>query len=147
MIHLNLLNIRSEIWRRILIVLLSVIPWNVHETYQGNYINFDKLVKFIKLAQTHDLLVLVRPGPYICAEWEFGGFPYWLLKNKTIKLRTSDNIFMSYVEKWMSVLLPALAPLLYSNGGPIIMVQVRVLNFLRKKIYNWNRALYSILTH
>ena len=104
-------------------------------------------MKFIKLAQTHDLLVLVRPGPYICAEWEFGGFPYWLLKNKAIKLRTSDNIFMSYVEKWMSVLLPALAPLLYSNGGPIIMVQVRVLNFLRKKIYNWNRALYSILTH
>ena len=105
----------------------SVIPWNVHETYEGDYKKLDKLIKFIKLAQVHDLLVLVRPGPYTCAEWEFGGFPYWLLKDKSVKLRTSDKNYMSYVEKWMSVLLPKLYPLLYSNGGPIIMVQVRFL--------------------
>jgi len=102
----------------------TYIPWNWHEPYEGQYQNFNKLVNFIKLAQKHDLLVILRGGPYVCGEWEFGGFPYWLLKNSSIKLRTSDKVFLTYVETWLSKLLTVLRPLLYANGGPVIMLQV-----------------------
>ena len=105
----------------------TYVAWNVHEPIQGKY-NFDgnaDLVSFIKLAQSLDLLVIVRAGPYICAEWDFGGFPAWLLKNTSIVLRSSkDKRYISAVDSWMSVLLPQLQQLLYQNGGPIISVQV-----------------------
>ena len=105
----------------------TYIPWNYHEPEPGKY-DFDgsrDLVHFIKLAQQHDLLVILRPGPYICAEWEFGGFPYWLLKQKEMVLRSSkDERYITAVHKWLSVLLPIIKPLLYANGGPVIMVQV-----------------------
>ena len=106
----------------------TYIAWNVHEPVHGQY-NFEgdaDLVSFIELANSVGLLVILRPGPYICAEWEFGGYPSWLLmKNTSIILRSMDNKqYLSYVESWMSVLLPKLKPLLYSNGGPIITVQV-----------------------
>lgn len=68
--------------------------------------------------------MILRGGPYVCGEWEFGGFPYWLLKNSSIKLRTSDQVFLTYVEMWLSKLLTVLRPLLYANGGPVIMLQV-----------------------
>lgn len=103
------------------------VEWNSHEPEQGKY-DFsgdNDLVRFIKLAQEHDLLVLLRVGPYIDAERDMGGFPYWLLSiNPQIKLRTSDQSYLVQVEKWFSVLLPKIKPLLYNNGGPIIMVQV-----------------------
>ncbi|XP_026450501.1 beta-galactosidase 17-like [Papaver somniferum] len=68
---------------------------------------------------------MLRPGPYICGEWDFGGFPAWLLSiEPPLKLRSSDPAFLHLVEKWWGVLLPKIAPLLYNNGGPIIMVQV-----------------------
>ena len=105
----------------------TYIAWNIHEPVHGQY-NFEgdaDLVSFIELANSVGLLVIVRAGPYICAEWEFGGYPAWLVKNTTIILRSTDNQqFLNYVESWMSVLLPKLKPLLYSNGGPIISVQV-----------------------
>ena len=107
------------------------VAWNVHETYKGKFSDLEKLTRFIKLAQSHDLLVILRPGPYICAEWEFGGFPYWLIKDKSIKVRTSEEHYTEAVENWLKSLLSVIRPLLYSNGGPIIMVQV-ILGFLRK---------------
>ena len=107
--------------------LQTYVEWNSHEPEQGKY-DFsgdNDLVRFIKLAQKHDLLVLLRVGPYIDAERDMGGFPYWLLSiNPQIKLRTSDQSYLAQVEKWFSVLLPKIKPLLYNNGGPIIMVQV-----------------------
>ncbi|KAK3752223.1 hypothetical protein QZH41_002758 [Actinostola sp. cb2023] len=90
-------------------------------TFEGNA----DLLEFLKLAQSLDLLVILRAGPYICAEWDFGGLPAWLLKNTSITIRNSkDQQYMSAVESWMGVLLPKIAPQLYENGGPIITVQV-----------------------
>lgn len=103
----------------------TYVFWNFHETNEGVYeFSGDKdLVSFIKLAQEVGLLVILRVGPYICAEWEFGGFPSWLL-TKGVHFRTNQTVFMYYVDKWLSVLLPKVKPLLYHNGGPIIMAQV-----------------------
>ena len=105
----------------------TYIAWNVHEPVQGQY-NFEgdaDIVSFIQLANSLGLLVIVRAGPYICAEWDFGGFPAWLLKDTSIALRTSkDKRYLNAVDSWMAVVLPKLQPLLYVNGGPIISVQV-----------------------
>ena len=105
----------------------TYVAWNIHEPAHEQY-NFDgdaDIVSFIELANSLGLLVIVRAGPYICAEWEFGGYPPWLVKNTSIILRSMDNDeFTTYVESWMGVLLPKLQPLLYANGGPIISVQV-----------------------
>lgn len=105
----------------------TYVAWNVHEPVQGQY-SFDgmhDIEKFIKLAQKLGLLVILRAGPYICAEWDFGGFPPWLLKNRSIILRSSkDQNYLKAVDSWLGVLLPKMKPLLYENGGPIISVQV-----------------------
>jgi len=105
----------------------TYIAWNIHEPVPGKY-NFGgdaDLVSFIELANSIGLLVIVRAGPFICAEWDFGGFPAWLLKDPSIVLRSSkDKRYLDAVDSWMSVVLPKLKPLLYANGGPIISVQV-----------------------
>ena len=82
-------------------------------------------MSFIELANSLGLLVIVRAGPYICAEWDFGGFPAWLLNDTSIALRASkDKRYLDAVDSWMSVVLPKVRPLLYANGGPVISVQV-----------------------
>ncbi|XP_035516916.1 beta-galactosidase [Morone saxatilis] len=104
----------------------TYIPWNYHEESPGRY-NFsgDRDVEyFLKLAQDIGLVVILRPGPYICAEWDMGGLPAWLLNKKDIVLRSSDPDYIAAVDKWMGKLLPILKPYLYQNGGPIITVQV-----------------------
>ncbi|NXD83220.1 BGAL galactosidase, partial [Halcyon senegalensis] len=104
----------------------TYVPWNYHEPQPGAY-NFsgDKdLEHFLELANDTGLLVILRAGPYICAEWDMGGLPAWLLEKKSIVLRSSDSDYLAAVEKWMNVLLPKMRPHLYENGGPIIMVQV-----------------------
>ncbi|XP_074659674.1 beta-galactosidase-like isoform X2 [Tubulanus polymorphus] len=104
----------------------TYVPWNFHETFPGEY-NFQgdhDLIQFVRTAQDVGLLVILRAGPYICGEWEFGGFPGWLLKhNSSMVLRTMDPGYLAPVGRWLSVLLPKIRPHLYSNGGPIIMVQ------------------------
>ena len=89
-------------------------------------LNYNRdLVGFIKSAQKNDLWVILRPGPYIDAERDLGGLPFWLLqKDPRVRLRTSDPSFIEPAEKWLTVLYTKLAPLAIGNGGPIIMVQI-----------------------
>ncbi|XP_046292954.1 beta-galactosidase isoform X2 [Marmota monax] len=104
----------------------TYVPWNFHEPQPGQYrFSEDHDVQyFIQLAHELGLLVILRPGPYICAEWDMGGLPAWLLEKESIVLRSSDPDYLAAVDKWLGVLLPKMRPLLYQNGGPIITVQV-----------------------
>ncbi|XP_006867893.1 PREDICTED: beta-galactosidase-1-like protein isoform X1 [Chrysochloris asiatica] len=102
------------------------VPWNYHEPKPGIY-NFNgsrDLIAFLSEANKANLLVILRPGPYICAEWEMGGLPSWLLQKPKIHLRTSDPDFLAAVDSWFKVLLPKIYPWLYHNGGNIISIQV-----------------------
>lgn len=100
--------------------------WNYHEFEPGKYqwTGDRDVVKFCKMAQKEGLWVILRPGPYACAEWEMGGLPWWLLKNSDIKLRTKDPIFISATQKWMKEVGRVLGPQQITKGGPILMVQV-----------------------
>ncbi|KAL3511678.1 hypothetical protein ACH5RR_024395 [Cinchona calisaya] len=105
----------------------TYVPWNLHEPRRGELVfeGIADIVSFLNLCHKLDLLVLLRPGPYICGEWDLGGFPAWLLAiEPAIRLRSSDPAFLKLVESWWNILLPKVSPLLYTNGGPIIMVQV-----------------------
>jgi beta-galactosidase len=82
------------------------------------------VAEFCRLAQKNGLYVIVRPGPYVCAEWEMGGLPWWLLKKKDIRLREQDPYFMERVQIFEKKVGEQLAPFTIQNGGPIIMVQV-----------------------
>lgn len=108
-------------------VVQTYVAWNYHEPLPGvfRFSGDQDLVGFIKTAQEVGLLVILRPGPYIDAEWEFGGFPGWLLNStKKMRLRSMDPEYIQHVDKWFDILLPMLKPLLYENGGPILMLQV-----------------------
>lgn len=100
--------------------------WNAHEPTRGHYdfSGINDLAAFMREAQKQGLWVILRPGPYVCAEWEFGGFPAWLEKDHAVKLRTTDPKFMNPVRTWLKRLGQELAPLQAANGGPIIAVQV-----------------------
>ena len=100
--------------------------WNIHEQREGEFDFTDNndVAAFCRLCQKHGMYVIVRPGPYVCAEWEMGGLPWWLLKKKDIRLREQDPYFMQRVEIFEKEVGKQLAPLTVQNGGPIIMVQV-----------------------
>lgn len=100
--------------------------WNIHEQQEGkfDFTGNNDVAAFCRLAQKNGMYVIVRPGPYVCAEWEMGGLPWWLLKKKDIKLRTQDTYFMERVKIFENEVGKQLAPLTIQNGGPIIMVQV-----------------------
>ena len=100
--------------------------WNIHEQKPGefDFTGQNDVAEFCRLAQKHDMFVIVRPGPYVCAEWDMGGLPWWLLKKKDIRLRTLDPYFMERVALFEKAVAHELAPLTIEKGGPIIMVQV-----------------------
>ena len=100
--------------------------WNIHEQKEGqfDFTGNNDVAEFCRLAQKNGMYVIVRPGPYVCAEWEMGGLPWWLLKKKDIRLREQDPYFMERVRIFENEVGKQLAPLTIQNGGPIIMVQV-----------------------
>ncbi|NLV52500.1 MAG: beta-galactosidase [Bacteroidales bacterium] len=102
------------------------IFWNIHEQKEGlfDFTGQNDIAEFCRLAQKNGLYVIVRPGPYVCAEWEMGGLPWWLLKKKDIRLRERDPYFMERVKIFEQKVGEQLAPLTIQKGGPIIMVQV-----------------------
>lgn len=104
----------------------TYVAWNFHEEKEGKF-NFEgdrDLCKFIRTAQELGLYVIVRPSPYICAEWEFGGFPAWLLTKNGIRLRCNNSVYLDYVGRYFDRLIPLLVPYQITNGGPILMFQI-----------------------
>jgi beta-galactosidase len=104
----------------------TYVFWNEHEPQPGTY-DFsgnNDVAEFIREAQQEGLYVILRPGPYVCAEWEFGGYPAWLLKDPATAIRSADPKYMDPAKRWITRLGKELAPLQVGNGGPILLVQV-----------------------
>ncbi|WP_313892301.1 beta-galactosidase [Psychrobacillus sp.] len=104
----------------------TYVPWNLHEPKEGEF-NFEGIAnieEFIRIAERLDLHVIVRPSPYICAEWEFGGLPSWLLADRNMRFRSYYEPYLEKVDNYYDVLLKRLKPLLQTNGGPIIAMQI-----------------------
>jgi beta-galactosidase len=100
--------------------------WNLHEPHPGEYVWTGQAddAEFCRIAQEEGLWVILRPGPYACAEWEMGGSPWWLLKHDDIKLRSRDPNYLNAVRSYLKEVGRVLAPLQITHGGPIIMAQV-----------------------
>ncbi len=100
--------------------------WNLHEPKEGvfDFSGMLDLEAYIDIAAEMGLNVILRPGPYICAEWEFGGLPAWLLNYKDMDIRCNDEVFISKVERYYKELLRRVVPKLCTNGGNIIMMQI-----------------------
>ncbi|MDO4295596.1 MAG: beta-galactosidase [bacterium] len=104
----------------------TYVPWNLHEPKEGCF-DFTKgldLARFIRMAQDLGLYVIVRPSPYICAEWEFGGLPAWLLAKEGLRVRSRQGQFLSCVRAYYKELFQILTPLQITKGGPIILMQI-----------------------
>jgi beta-galactosidase len=101
--------------------------WNFHEQNPGvfNFSGQQDVAAFVRLIQKNGMYCIVRPGPYICAEWDMGGLPWWLLKKKDLQVRTNkDSVFMQRTRLYLDKVIAQLAPLQIQNGGNIIMAQV-----------------------
>ena len=104
----------------------TYVAWNFHQRRETDRPDFDgwrDLVRFIELAGERGLDVLVRPGPYICAEWDNAGFPAWLTGKPGVGLRSMESEYRRAVTEWFDVLLPLLTPLQAKQGGPIVAFQ------------------------
>lgn len=104
----------------------TYVFWNIHEREPGkfDFTGEADLAKFIRTAQEVGLYVVLRPGPYVCAEWDFGGFPYWLQNNKKMVWRSDDPEFLAACRRYITRLGQEVGPLTVNHGGPILMVQV-----------------------
>ena len=100
--------------------------WNIHEQQPGHF-DFsgnNDIRAFVQLAEKNGMYVIVRPGPYVCAEWEMGGLPWWLLRTRDVRLREQEPYFMNCVESFEKKVAEQLSDLAVDKGGPILMVQV-----------------------
>lgn len=132
--EMHFTRVPHEYWRHRLQLLKSMgmnavcayLFWNFHEFEEGK---FDwsgqaNAAEFCRIAQEEGLWVVLRPGPYVCSEWDGGGLPWWLLKNPDIQLRTQDPKFMAASRRWFKEVGRVLAPLQVQHGGPILLTQV-----------------------
>jgi beta-galactosidase len=104
----------------------TYVFWNVHEPEKGKY-DFsgnNDIAAFVKIAQEEGLWVVLRPSPYVCAEWEFGGYPYWLQKEEGLIVRSLEPKFLTAYRKYIHEVAKQLTPLQVNHGGNILMVQV-----------------------
>lgn len=105
----------------------TYVFWNDHEVRPGVFDfhtgNRD-LAEFIREAQEEGLWVILRPGPYVCAEWDFGGFPTYLLKTPSVRVRSADPRYLAAASRYVQALAKRIRPLLVTHGGPVLMVQV-----------------------
>jgi beta-galactosidase len=104
----------------------TYVFWNAQEPEPGKY-DFsgnNDIAEFIRIAKEEGLWVVLRPSPYVCAEWEFGGYPWWLLKDKDMKVRSQDPKFLKAYREYILQLGKQLSPLLVTHGGNILMVQI-----------------------
>ncbi len=99
--------------------------WNLHEPKPGEFCFEGRLdlADFVRRAQAHHLMVILRPGPYICAEWEFGGLPWWLQNEENMEIRCMNETYIRYFDRYLDRLFDEIRPLLCTRGGPIIMLQ------------------------
>jgi len=99
--------------------------WNLHEKTPKKY-DFSGILdvkRFLEIAKEEGLLAIVRPGPYICAEWEFGGLPWWLLKDDKMQIRCSNPVYIEHFDRYLDNILAQVKPMLITNGGNVIMLQ------------------------
>jgi len=104
----------------------TYVFWNAQEPTPGkfDFTGNNDIAEFIKAAKDEGLWVVLRPSPYVCAEWEFGGYPWWLLKDKTLKVRSKDPNYIKAYREYILALGKQLSPLLVTHGGNILMVQI-----------------------
>lgn len=104
----------------------TYIPWNFHEIKKGQFCwdGIHDVCRFIELAQKLDLYIIIRPSPYICAEWEWGGLPSWLMAEDGMRVRCSYEPYLKHVKEYYAELLPKLVPYQIDNGGNIILMQI-----------------------
>jgi beta-galactosidase len=100
--------------------------WNFHEPEEGKWdFSGDKDIEaFMSLCGEMGFWVIARPGPYICAEWDFGGLPWWLTTKEGIRLRSHNEVYLKYVDSYLDQVIPRIAKFQITNGGPVILVQV-----------------------
>lgn len=104
----------------------TYVFWNYHETEKGvfNFSGNADVAEFVRLAGEEGLWVIIRPSPYACAEWEFGGYPWWLMQDQKMKVRSRDPVFLELSRRYFGELGKQLVPLQITHGGPIILVQL-----------------------
>ncbi|MDP4245032.1 MAG: beta-galactosidase [Bacteroidota bacterium] len=104
----------------------TYVFWNAHEAEEGKYdfTGNNDIAGFVRIAKEEGLWVVLRPSPYVCAEWEFGGYPWWLLRDSTVKVRSKDPRFVDAYRRYINELSRQLTPLLITHGGNILMVQI-----------------------
>src|SRR5215471_16102076 len=104
----------------------TYVFWNLHEPQKGVYdfTGNNDIAAFVKMAQEEGLWVVLRPSPYVCAEWEFGGYPYWLQNEKGLTVRSNETAYINAYQKYIHEVGKQLAPLQVNHGGNILMVQI-----------------------
>ena len=107
-------------------VIGTYVFWNLHEPQKGvfDFTGNNDVAEFVRIAQQEGLWVILRPSPYVCAEWEFGGYPYWLQNEKGLVVRSKEATYLKEYESYIKQIGKQLAPLQINHGGNILMVQI-----------------------